>query len=252
MTPRAIRASQTARPWISASAVLSLRRGQNSRGRKLTMVSIMSIGAGSVGVSARPALPTTMSTSGNRQRTMSRAFRSSTDSVTDARGTVIGMSMTIPSSSGVMNSRASGCIVWSATRATISRLAGASTAVSRRSREQGRRHHRQEQGRQEDGPAAQRGETQEERHAQHPGQGRRPVHQVRQDRPIDLDHAPDQRVLHLGPQPAPNEDRAERRHQRDRQHRRRPPGRTSWCRPAGGTSSPRSRPARRRAGTTAP
>ena len=82
------------------------------------MVSIMSIGAGSVGVSARPALPTTMSTSGKRQRTMSRAFRSSTDSVTDARGTVIGMSMTIPSSSGVMNSRASGCIVWSATRAT--------------------------------------------------------------------------------------------------------------------------------------
>ena len=75
------------------------------------MVSIMSIGAGSVGVSARPALPTTMSTSGKRQRTMSRAFRSSTDSVTDARGTVIGMSMTMPSSSGVMNSRASGGIV---------------------------------------------------------------------------------------------------------------------------------------------
>ena len=70
------------------------------------MVSIMSIGAGSVGVSARPALPTTMSTSGNRHRTMSRAFRSSTDSVTEALGTVIGMSMTIPSSSGVRNSRA--------------------------------------------------------------------------------------------------------------------------------------------------
>ena len=64
------------------------------------MVSIMSIGAGSVGVSARPALPTTMSTSGNRQRIMSRALRSSPDSVTEARGTVIGMSITIPSSSG--------------------------------------------------------------------------------------------------------------------------------------------------------
>ena len=48
--------------------------------------------------------------------------------VTEARGTVIGMSITIPSSSGVMNSRGSGCIVWSATRATINRLAGARIA----------------------------------------------------------------------------------------------------------------------------
>jgi len=45
----------------------------------LTIVSIMSIGAGSVGVSARPALPTTMSTSGKRQNTMSRAIRSPAD-----------------------------------------------------------------------------------------------------------------------------------------------------------------------------
>jgi len=89
-------ASATARPWISASASSACGAANNSCGRKLTIVSIMSIGAGSVGVSARPALPTTMSTSGKRQRTMLRAFMSSTDSVTDARGTVIGISMTMP------------------------------------------------------------------------------------------------------------------------------------------------------------
>ena len=78
--PRRVGSGHRGRPTPGrrASAARSFRRGQNSRGRKLTMVSIMSIGAGSVGVSARPALPTTMSTSGNRQRTMSRAFRSST------------------------------------------------------------------------------------------------------------------------------------------------------------------------------
>ena len=72
------------------------------------MVSIMSSGAGSVGVSARPSLPTTIATSGNRQRTMSRAFRSSTPWAIDMRGIEIGMSITIPSSSGVMNSRPRG------------------------------------------------------------------------------------------------------------------------------------------------
>ena len=120
--------------WRSASAGRSLRRGQKSRGRKLTIVSIMSSGAGSVGVSARPALPTTMSTSGNRQRIMSRAFRSSADCVTEARGTVIGMSITIPSSSGVMNSRPSGVIVCSATSATTTRLDRARHAGSARPR----------------------------------------------------------------------------------------------------------------------
>ena len=104
----AMRAFRTAAACRSASVGRRQRRGQNSRGRKLTIVSIMSSGAGSVGVSARPALPTTMSTSGNRQRIMSRAFRSSADWVDDIRGTVIGMSITIPSSSGVMNSRPSG------------------------------------------------------------------------------------------------------------------------------------------------
>ena len=89
------------------------------------MVSIISIGAGSVGDSARPALPTTMSTSGNRQRIMSHALRSSPASVAEARGAVTGMFITIPSSSGGMNSRPSGVIVRSATRATRMRPAHA-------------------------------------------------------------------------------------------------------------------------------
>ena len=113
-------------PTSEASAA-----ARTARGRKLTMVSIMSIGAGSVGVSARPALPTTMSTSGNRHRIMSLAFRSSTDSATDARGTVMGMSMSINSSSGVMNSRDRGSIIGSMTRAESTRKTGPTTAPQR-------------------------------------------------------------------------------------------------------------------------
>ena len=105
INPLAIKASSVSRPIRVASACRKARRGHRSAGRRLTIVSIMSSGAGSVGVSARPALPTTMATSGKRQRIMSRAFRSSPDSGADARGTVIGMSITIPSSSGVRNSR---------------------------------------------------------------------------------------------------------------------------------------------------
>ena len=65
-------------------------------------VSTMSSGEGSVGVSARPVLPTTISTSGKVRNSASRAFRSSTVSVIDARGTVTGMSRMLPSSSGGM------------------------------------------------------------------------------------------------------------------------------------------------------
>ena len=71
------------------------------------IVSIMSSGAGSVAVSARPALPTTCQTSGNWRSTASRAFRSSAASVTDVLGTLVGISMIVPSLSGGMNSRPS-------------------------------------------------------------------------------------------------------------------------------------------------
>ena len=68
-------------------------------GAALMTVSIISSGEGSVGVSARPALPTTISTSGKRRSMASRALRSSAASATDARGTVTGMSRMLPSSS---------------------------------------------------------------------------------------------------------------------------------------------------------
>ncbi len=62
------------------------------------MVSSISSGEGSVGVSARPDLPTTISTSGKRRSMASRALRLSAVSATDARGTVTGMLRMLPSS----------------------------------------------------------------------------------------------------------------------------------------------------------
>ena len=68
------------------------------------VVSYMSSGAGSVAVSARPALPRTRSTSGNEASTlswyrmMSRAWAMATP------GTVVGMKRMEPSCSGGMNS----------------------------------------------------------------------------------------------------------------------------------------------------
>ena len=179
----------------------------------------MSSGAGSVGVSARPALPTTMSTSGNRQKIMSRAFRSSAACVTDIRGTVIGMSITMPSSSGVRNSRCSGvidCAARPGRRAASSppraiRVSGrvaASTLPQRR-------------------PAAdddaeqpvvpERGDAEDERQADEPDDRGRPVEQVRQHRAVDPHQPADQPDLLLGPQPAADEHRAQGRDQRDRQ-----------------------------------
>ena len=58
--PRSIKASSAALVCRRAACSSSLRRGQSARGRNLIIVSIMSIGAGSVGVSARPALPITI------------------------------------------------------------------------------------------------------------------------------------------------------------------------------------------------
>ena len=68
------------------------------------IVSIMSRPAGSVAVSARPALPTTCQTSGKVRKIASRAFMSSAACVTDTRGTVVGISRIDPSSSAGMNS----------------------------------------------------------------------------------------------------------------------------------------------------
>ena len=54
--------------------------------------------AGSVGVLARPTLPTTDSTSGKPRNSASRALRSSATCVMPVGGLVIGMSNVLPSS----------------------------------------------------------------------------------------------------------------------------------------------------------
>ena len=82
--------------------------GHQERGRKLTTVSTMSIGAGSVGVSARPAFPTTWWTSGKLRVIASRRFRSSPTCVMFTLGRVVGMSMTASSPRGGMNRSPSG------------------------------------------------------------------------------------------------------------------------------------------------
>ena len=63
----------------------------SSSGFRMTVVSIIERGAGSVEVSARPALPKTRSTSGNVARTRSCVWRSFAASVTEMPGSVVGM-----------------------------------------------------------------------------------------------------------------------------------------------------------------
>ncbi len=73
-------------------------------GLRLITVSNISIGAGSVAVAARPALPNTDSTSGKRLRIRSWVCSSSADLVTDNDGSVAGMYRSEPSLSTGMNS----------------------------------------------------------------------------------------------------------------------------------------------------
>src|SRR5208283_3348971 len=73
-------------------------------GFRLTTVSNISRGAGSVGVSARPALPNTCDTSGIRIRIRSWSWMSLDTSDTEAAGTVTGIYNSEPSYSGGINS----------------------------------------------------------------------------------------------------------------------------------------------------
>ncbi len=57
----------------------------------MTVVSIIENGAGSVDVSARPALPKTRSTSGKDLRIRSCVWSSRSASVTEIPGSVVGM-----------------------------------------------------------------------------------------------------------------------------------------------------------------
>ena len=70
-------------------------------------VSIIENGAGSVEVSARPALPSTRATSGKRIRMRSCTCISCCASATEMPGSVVGMNSSAPSSSGGMNSEPS-------------------------------------------------------------------------------------------------------------------------------------------------
>ena len=75
--------------WIS---LFQVRPGRHSsRGRRTTVVSTIPIGAGSVGVSARPILPKTLTTSGTSRSSRSMACRMLDASVIDIPGGAVGM-----------------------------------------------------------------------------------------------------------------------------------------------------------------
>jgi len=71
----------------------------------MTTVSIMPIGAGSRADSARPTLPTTVSTSGTLRMAMSWVAITFCTAESDPAGTSEGMYNSEPSSNGGMNSR---------------------------------------------------------------------------------------------------------------------------------------------------
>ena len=78
--------------------------GHSDSGFNWMVVSIMSIGAGSVAVSARPALPNTVFTSGNDLMMRSVIWRICRALVGEMPGNVVGMYSKSPSYSGGMNS----------------------------------------------------------------------------------------------------------------------------------------------------
>ena len=79
-------------------------RRHSARGFRTITVSSIDSGAGSVGVSARPAFPSTRSTSGNRLMMRSVAWSRCCAFAIDIPGAVDGMYKRVPSSSGGMNS----------------------------------------------------------------------------------------------------------------------------------------------------
>jgi hypothetical protein len=90
--------------WETRSSVEATVLRHWDFGFSRMIVSIMENGAGSVDVSARPALPSTRSTSGKRIRMRSCTWSRRSASVTEMPGSVVGMNSSAPSSSGGMNS----------------------------------------------------------------------------------------------------------------------------------------------------
>src|SRR5688572_15902023 len=78
--------------------------GQVSFGVSVTMVSLILIGAGSVDVSARPILPTTIFTAGSAAMMRSCWTISSVAFVSEMLGSVMGIHIAVSSSRGGMNS----------------------------------------------------------------------------------------------------------------------------------------------------
>src|SRR3989441_1365717 len=87
---------------MSRSCVIPDRHADS--GLRLTTVSTMDIGAQSVAVFARPALPQTDTTSGNVMRMLSSTCNRRRCVVSDRAGRVLGMYMSEPSFKGGMNS----------------------------------------------------------------------------------------------------------------------------------------------------
>ncbi len=102
--------------------------GHWSRGLNVMIVSVMLIGAGSVEVSARPILPTTLATAGSSAIILSCSRRISVALVSEILGSVIGIHIAVSSSRGGMNSEP---IVVAVYTADANRAAAASRVSTR-------------------------------------------------------------------------------------------------------------------------
>ena len=96
--------TRTARSSSSTSLSIVMPGRHSSRGLNWIVVSIISNGAGSVAVSARPILPKTRLTSGTALIIRSVCCSSSPALPADSPGSAVGMYRRSPSSSGGMNS----------------------------------------------------------------------------------------------------------------------------------------------------
>ncbi len=96
--------TRTARSSSSTSLSVVMPGRHSSRGLNWIVVSIISSGAGSVAVSARPILPNTLCTSGICLIIRSVCCSSSPALPADSPGSAVGMYSRSPSSSGGMNS----------------------------------------------------------------------------------------------------------------------------------------------------
>jgi len=116
---------------LSRIASLVVPAGHSSFGLKMTTVSVMLMGAGSVAVSARPILPTTISTAGSAAMMRSCSRMSSVALVSEMEGSAMGIQSADSSSNGGMNSEP--MVVATASAATNSVTAAPSVIARCRS-----------------------------------------------------------------------------------------------------------------------